>query len=177
MSKFKVGDRVKIPKTKGVLNDAATSAVILKALQYPNTRLYITRIDDDGTHVVYWEEGADDGDFFLEKDLELYYDEEPPAVPIQALRFNAGKAQYSMISLEAFEPMIRVLEFGAQKYARNNWKKGLKKSQILDSMLRHLKAMLEGEEIDPESGLAHIGHIQCNAMFLGHKSVIEDTHE
>jgi hypothetical protein len=32
-------------------------------------------------------------------------------------------------------------------------------------MLRHLIALLDGEELDSESGLPHIGHIMCNAMF------------
>ena len=88
----------------------------------------------------------------------------------QAMRFNEGKPQYSLIDLKSLEPMARVLEFGAKKYARDNWKKGLPMSQILDSMMRHIAAMQDGEYIDPESGLPHIGHIQCNALFLGGKN-------
>ena len=62
--------------------------------------------------------------------------------------------------------MVRVLEFGAEKYASHNWKKGLPTTEVCESMLRHTYAYLEGEDIDKESGLSHIGHIQCNAMFL-----------
>lgn len=97
----------------------------------------------------------------------------------QAMRFNDGKPQYSLIDLQALEQCARVLEFGAKKYARNNWKKGLPITQILDSLLRHVAALASGELIDPESGLPHIGHIQCNAMFLGGKNntvdVVEST--
>ena len=89
----------------------------------------------------------------------------------QAMRFNEGKPQYSLIDLTSLEPMARVLEFGAQKYARDNWKKGMPFNKILDSMLRHIAAMQAGEMIDPESGLPHIGHIQCNALFMGGPNV------
>lgn len=69
---------------------------------------------------------------------------------------------------ESMEPMIRVLMFGAEKYEPFNWMKGLDKVEILESMQRHLAALLAGEEIDPESGLPHMGHIQCNAMFYNY---------
>lgn len=99
---------------------------------------------------------------------------QPEQTPLGGLRYNTGKPQYRLLSLEAFEPCVRVLEFGANKYAPNNWKKGFNLSTVLNSMMRHLSAILEGEENDPESGLPHIGHLQCNAMFLGHKSIVND---
>ena len=46
-----------------------------------------------------------------------------------------------------------------------NWKKGLDQKEILDSLTRHLFALISGEENDPESGLPHMGHIMCNALF------------
>lgn len=93
----------------------------------------------------------------------------------QAERYNQGKPQYSLLDLTALEPGTRVLEFGAKKYARDNWKKGMPVTQILDSLLRHLAALRSGELIDPESGLPHIGHIQCNAMFLGNPNNTQDV--
>lgn len=48
----------------------------------------------------------------------------------------------------------------------HNWKKpGLKPKEILESLQRHLAALMDGEDNDPESGQNHIGHIMCNAMF------------
>jgi hypothetical protein len=89
-------------------------------------------------------------------------------------RYNTGKPKYSLLNLDAFDVCVQVLEFGAVKYDRNNWMKGLKKSEVIDSLMRHLAAILRGEELDPESGLSHVGHLQCNAMFLGHNSIIND---
>lgn len=85
-----------------------------------------------------------------------------------ASRFNTGKSKWSLVDMDALEPMVKVLEFGAQKYEANNWKKGLPFTQILDSLLRHTQAIMRGEDIDQESGLPHIGHIMCNAMFLSY---------
>lgn len=62
--------------------------------------------------------------------------------------------------------MVKVLEFGAIKYLPDNWKKGMPREQILNSAMRHLTAMLDGEEVDSESGLPHVGHLMCNATFL-----------
>lgn len=86
----------------------------------------------------------------------------------KALRYNEGKPRWSLVHFESLVPMIRVLEFGALKYGRENWKKGLDTKEILESMQRHLAALLDGEEFDPESGLSHMGHIQCNAMFYNY---------
>lgn len=86
-------------------------------------------------------------------------------------RFNEGKPKWSLVHFESLVPMIRVLEFGARKYAPENWKKGLDLKEILESMQRHLAALMDGEETDKESGISHMGHIQCNAMFYNyHKS-------
>lgn len=82
-----------------------------------------------------------------------------------ALRYNKGKLKWSLIHWKSLEPMVRVLEFGCRKYSPHNWKKGLNKEEILESMMRHLTALLDGEENDPESKISHMGHIMCNAMF------------
>jgi uncharacterized protein YuzB (UPF0349 family) len=86
----------------------------------------------------------------------------------QALRYNQGKVQWSLVDYKSIEPMVRVLEYGCLKYSKDNWKKGMPASQIIESMLRHTFKLLEGELVDPESGIEHVGHIQCNAMFLAY---------
>lgn len=83
-------------------------------------------------------------------------------------RYNEGKVQWSLISWEALEPMVRVLEFGKMKYSAWNWTKGLPVTEICDSLMRHLSSFLQGEDNDQDSKLPHIGHIMCNAMFLSY---------
>ena len=100
-------------------------------------------------------------------------------VPEQGLRYNTGKCNWSLVDFKALEPMVRVLEYGRDKYTvqlptgeivsgAHNWKKGLDMTKILESLARHLFALMSGEENDPESGKPHIGHILCNAMFWSH---------
>jgi len=83
-------------------------------------------------------------------------------------RFNAGKLKWSLVDFESLEPMVQVLEYGAKKYSAHNWKRGLKTTEVCESLLRHLFAYLNGEDVDAESNCSHIGHIQCNAMFLAY---------
>lgn len=86
----------------------------------------------------------------------------------QGLRYNDNKPKLSFVAEfpNALVGVTRVLEFGAVKYARSNWKKGLPFTEVLDSMMRHQIAWMNGEDTDPESGLSHLDHILCNALFL-----------
>lgn len=83
----------------------------------------------------------------------------------KALRYNGGKPQWGLVHYKSLIPMVRVLEFGALKYSPRNWMKSMPTREILESMQRHLAALMDGEEYDSKSGLDHMGHIQANAMF------------
>jgi len=84
----------------------------------------------------------------------------------KALRYNSGKNRLDLVPPELIEEVGQVLTFGAEKYAPDNWKLGLKFSNCLASLKRHLTAFEKGEDVDPESGLLHLSHVATNVAFL-----------
>ena len=94
-----------------------------------------------------------------------------------AKRYNQGKPRLSMLmsAPDALIGITRVLEFGAQKYARDNWLKGFPYSELVDSTSRHLLQFMTGEDNDIESGLSHVYHAGCNMLFLG-QHIVSNRH-
>lgn len=88
---------------------------------------------------------------------------------VTALRFNTNKPKWSLVHYASLVPMVRALEYGANKYTPDNWKKGGRPlKEPLECLQRHLAALMDGEEIDQESGCTHIGLLMCNAMFYSY---------
>ena len=94
----------------------------------------------------------------------------PVKTTLEAVKHDSGKTDWSLVPFEALEEMANVLTFGAKKYASWNWTEGggFSYSRVLRSCLRHLFAFMRGEDLDPESGLSHIAHAQCNLLFLAY---------
>lgn len=92
----------------------------------------------------------------------------------KALRFNENKLEWSLVHWESLEPLVKTLMYGKKKYTKNgisganNWQRGMSKNQILNSLLRHVTALCDGEEIDPESGELHSGALLANVMFYNY---------
>jgi len=81
---------------------------------------------------------------------------------------DGEKTQLELIEPEFIMGLGDVLTFGAMKYAPRNWQRAKPKDieRIKGAMLRHQMAYMSGELTDPETGLSHLYHITCNAMFL-----------
>jgi len=79
-------------------------------------------------------------------------------------RKNQGKPQLSLVPLALMESTARALEFGVEKYSRDNWRGGLPLYQILDCLMRHTHKLSDPNEpdIDEESGLHHVDCIAAN---------------
>lgn len=66
--------------------------------------------------------------------------------------------------------MGRVMAHGADKYGVDNWQKCDDPRRYDAAAMRHLLAFLDGEELDPDSGLSHLAHCACSlAMRFGLK--------
>ena len=90
--------------------------------------------------------------------------------PIQAVKFDEGKRDWSLLPYDSIEEIAKVLEFGKIKYAAWNWTEGggFKYTRVFNASMRHLLAFMRGEDKDPDSGLSHIAHLGCNVLFLLH---------
>lgn len=83
-------------------------------------------------------------------------------------RYNTGKTRYDLIPTHLLKSTADVFEYGARKYASWNWGRGMKFSVIIGCIKRHLAAIEVGEDVDPESGKRHVGHLMCNLLMLEH---------
>jgi len=89
-------------------------------------------------------------------------------LPEKASRKNSGKSQFSYILdlPNACAGVSAAFAMGAEKYERDNWKKGFDRKELIDSAMRHLVKAENGEVFDEESGLDHLHHFAWNAMIL-----------
>ena len=77
-----------------------------------------------------------------------------------------GKVRLELLPVGPLRELARVMGYGANKYGEHNWREGLEWSRYYGAAQRHLFAWLEGEEIDPESGLPHLAHATTNLLYL-----------
>lgn len=87
------------------------------------------------------------------------------------MKFDQEKPSFSYIVslMEELSAVDDVMEYGANKYERNNWMKGSSKEDIeryKNACLRHVMSSLNGEQNDSESGLDHLAHAACNCLFV-----------
>ena len=88
-------------------------------------------------------------------------------LPDGATKYDADKPKMELLPLIALYEVAKVLTFGAKKYAPWGWQSVPQgKERYTAALLRHLTLIQEGEEYDEESGLLHISHVACNALFL-----------
>ena len=84
----------------------------------------------------------------------------------QGIKHDEGKTKWAYAPWHAFEAIMDVMHYGAEKYDWNNWRQGLSVSRLWSAAMRHMRAYLGGEDLDPESGLPHLSHAACCLVFL-----------
>jgi len=87
--------------------------------------------------------------------------------PQEGLKLDQDKISYTLLPFKAITEVVKVLEFGKQKYAKDNWQKVPNgKERYIDAALRHIISYIGGETTDPESGLHHLAHATCCLLFV-----------
>lgn len=83
------------------------------------------------------------------------------------VKLDQGKPRWELLPYRELEEVVKVLTFGAKKYAPDNWQKVEDgKNRYFGACLRHLTAWKNGEKIDKESKLSHLGHAICCILFM-----------
>ena len=82
-------------------------------------------------------------------------------------KFDANKPQYSLLPSAALLETVKVLTFGATKYAPDNWRYVDNASvRYFDAANRHMWQWWNGEELDSETNLHHLASAISNLMFI-----------
>lgn len=66
---------------------------------------------------------------------------------------------------KALEDVSYVMEHGAEKYSRCNWKKVDDTERYISASLRHILSYKE-DKTDEDSGLPHLAHAICSLLFV-----------
>jgi hypothetical protein len=112
-----------------------------------------------------------DGTCISERDFDIVgYEKMTPRDDGIGRKYDSNKPRpYTLLkSLSgALSGIIAVLEYGAKKYEVDNWQHVTPlKERYMDALMRHAIAIMDGGKNDSESGLPHIDHIICCAMFV-----------
>ena len=84
----------------------------------------------------------------------------------KGIKFDAGKLRWSLFPAHVQNAVLRVLEYGARKYAPDNWKNVENpEKRYYDAAMRHIEARAHGSYSDPESKEPHLAHAICCLMF------------
>lgn len=112
--------------------------------------------------------GVPDGVSLAQKAAELHREKQNILNEIHAegRKDDGGKLPYHLLPPDAIEEILKVLQFGANKYAERNWEKGMAWNRPFSALMRHMWAWWKGEELDPETGLSHLAHAGCCILFL-----------
>jgi hypothetical protein len=85
------------------------------------------------------------------------------------MKFDTDKPQLQLVPAFPLLEISRVFGFGAKKYGQNNWRRDADLygwTRHYCSIQRHLNAWIDGEDLDPESGMPHLAHATTQLMIL-----------
>jgi hypothetical protein len=83
-------------------------------------------------------------------------------------KYDKDKLDWTLLPITEVEEIVKVLNYGVNKYGKANAWKGVENAQerYLSATYRHLVEYTKGNKIDEESGLSHLSHLATNIIFL-----------
>lgn len=92
--------------------------------------------------------------------------------PVAASADPKGEAGKAKSQLQLIPPSLnretaKALSCGAAKYGPWNWRQNkVELMTYLGAMRRHIDAVMSGEDLDPESGAHHLGHVAAGCAIV-----------
>lgn len=153
------------------INNTAAGTSVLKSVDFKQIVelwLLIKKYRKDFLKQELLRSSAMDKDLYKEKNEKLSKEGEGRDELDQGLRYNGGKNRLDLIPCSLIDGVGRVLTFGAQKYAPDNWRKFNQQQvkECIGSAMRHIEQYRQGNWLDPESGLPHLAHAATNLGFI-----------
>lgn len=107
--------------------------------------------------------------FYLDYCAYLKDEDNVNKTDLSTVKDKDGKPRMSLILPNANAAVVRIREYGLQKYPdANNWR-NVDNADWLDAAMRHLLKYLDGAEYDTESGYPHLWHALCDLSYLVEK--------
>jgi len=86
---------------------------------------------------------------------------------MQGLKNDKGKLDWSLLPLELIEPLVKIFAAGAEKYGRDNWRKGFAQAdkRFYAAAMRHTAAcQADPLAVDTETGCDHAAQAAWNHL-------------
>lgn len=89
----------------------------------------------------------------------------------KGIKYDDGKLRIDLIPPEVIRALAMVFAYGADKYGRWNWEKGMRAGRLWAATLwaatqRHLWSWWNKEDMDEESGYNHLWHALVSIAML-----------
>ncbi len=85
----------------------------------------------------------------------------------KAKTYDEGKPPLAWLPWDGVDEVAMVQAYGHAKYKDfNNFRKGMEVSRNLSCAIRHIRAYMNGEDLDTESGRNHLAHACCRLLFV-----------
>jgi len=81
------------------------------------------------------------------------------------MKFEEGKPNPSLFYTSALYETVYVRTFGIKKHGSVEGWKTTESIRHYDAAIRHIRAVMDGEDYDTESGKLHLAHAICDCMF------------
>lgn len=97
----------------------------------------------------------------------------------EGVKHDDEKLKWSLLPFEQVQEVVEVLQFGAAKYDKDNWKYVKNaEERYFDAAMRHIIDHKLTGETDVETGRTHLAHAICCLLFwMWHDKKRLDTEE